>query len=995
MPISSNWCPSCFKTFNNSADVTRHIKVSRCRENVRDGRHSTPQPSFLRSPSHHDAGDLHKNLEQTDSNEVTGLLDYVMEVDNDLGWAYLNNSEAASNGNHPTPTSHQPANLESCGQAEVESRAAVDYFEGAGKVYGKGEDTFSRLWTSGECASYRRANPYYPFSCFTDFEVGKWLVELGISQSKIDEFFKLKYVQDRPLSFDSSNALRKKVEQLPSPPCWKEAEVEVPGAKTQHPLKLFYRDALECFEYLFGNPVFNGKMEFVPQKVWQGDRAERLYSEMMTGDLVWDVQSKVSPGETLGLVILASDKTHLTNFQGDKECHAVYLTCGNIHKDLRRKATSRSWMLIGQIPIAKFMEDKEVAGMLAARLYHRCMDIILENMKRCSHTPKLIVDPAGDRRLVRTIAAALQADLPEMHTIACTSQRVSPVSTAEQADFGDGKQHKLRKGQSTLKEIDSLLSHTSPRNFIHFQKIAKEKGLNGVQEPFWRDWKFADPSVVLAPDALHQWHKFFANHPLKWAVSLLGKEEYDKRLSALQPHIGYRSFPRGVTKFKQHSLRETRDLECSLVAILQGHPRVELETLKAFRALKDFIYTAQYESQSTGTLKDMDKYIKIFHRHKKALSNAGVRDGMQKRGEFCIPKMELLMHVVQAIRMLGSAPQFSTEQSERAHITECKQPYKLTNHRSYQEQMCRRLDNLLRVHVVSQLVLWEECRKQAGLSSQEADLDPKENTCLTKQMSEKLRQKFLPQPVEDISMNEMAVRGDNSTWLLNFHFDHIHVKFDSVEPRYGAAQFQEELLKYLKDQHHHQPFEGFRMPFNELFIWWSVRVQLKDPQDESSPQPLQRISARPKTALKPACFNFVLVNGASKLGIYGIVGDHFAAQLRMVFVACNKHSKERSEPLAYVHVLIPGDKSVKSIEGERQFCPDAGTEMFRVRRRCLRGGERVGTVVALKDIWRPVELVPRFGKRCPPEWTCDTAVEEAEEFHINPFCDKITYQHVY
>ncbi|KAL5523335.1 hypothetical protein ACEPAF_1602 [Sanghuangporus sanghuang] len=283
-------------------------------------------------------------------------------------------------------------------------------------------------------------------SCFKTFnnsaDVTRYikLVELGISQSKIDEFFKLKYVQDRLLSFDSSNALRKKVEQLLSP------------------------------------PFFNGKMEFVPQKVWQGDRAERLYSEMMTGDLVWDVQSKVSPGETLGLVILASDKTHLTNFQGDKECHAMYLTCGNIHKDLRRKATSRSWMLIGQIPIAKFMEDKEVAGMLAARLYHRCMDIILENMKRCSHTPKLIVDPAGDRRLVRTIAAALQADLPEMHTIACTSQRVSPVSTAEQADFGDGKQHKLQKGQSTLKEINSLLSYTSPASFT-FRRLQRRRAL--------------------------------------------------------------------------------------------------------------------------------------------------------------------------------------------------------------------------------------------------------------------------------------------------------------------------------------------------------------------------------------------------------------------------------------------------------------------------------------------------------------------------------------
>ncbi len=43
---------------------------------------------------------------------------------------------------------------------------------------------------------------------------------------------------------------------------------------------------------------------------------------------------QVESGETLGLVIFGSDKTHLTSLQGDKECHAVYMTCGNIHKDI-------------------------------------------------------------------------------------------------------------------------------------------------------------------------------------------------------------------------------------------------------------------------------------------------------------------------------------------------------------------------------------------------------------------------------------------------------------------------------------------------------------------------------------------------------------------------------------------------------------------------------------------------------------------------------------
>ena len=67
--------------------------------------------------------------------------------------------------------------------------------------------------------------------------------------------------------------------------------MKVPGARTHSPLKLLYRDALECFEYLFGSPMFHEKMEFVPRKVWlNSQKEERLYSEIMTGDMAWEVQ---------------------------------------------------------------------------------------------------------------------------------------------------------------------------------------------------------------------------------------------------------------------------------------------------------------------------------------------------------------------------------------------------------------------------------------------------------------------------------------------------------------------------------------------------------------------------------------------------------------------------------------------------------------------------------------------------------------------------------
>lgn len=75
-------------------------------------------------------------------------------------------------------------------------------------------------------------------------------------------------------------------------------------------------------------------------------------------------QERIEPGQTLGLVILGSDKTHLTVGQGDKECHAVYMSCGNIKKSLHGKVGAHCWMMIAQIPVAKF-KQLEYQGILA------------------------------------------------------------------------------------------------------------------------------------------------------------------------------------------------------------------------------------------------------------------------------------------------------------------------------------------------------------------------------------------------------------------------------------------------------------------------------------------------------------------------------------------------------------------------------------------------------------------------------------------------------
>ena len=85
--------------------------------------------------------------------------------------------------------------------------------------------------------------------------------------------------------------MRAHIENLPSLPCWKEVEVSVEGGTTKDPLTLYYRDGLECFKFLFGNPLFVDYMEYIPHREFTtGAKPERLYNEIMMGNRAWSLQ---------------------------------------------------------------------------------------------------------------------------------------------------------------------------------------------------------------------------------------------------------------------------------------------------------------------------------------------------------------------------------------------------------------------------------------------------------------------------------------------------------------------------------------------------------------------------------------------------------------------------------------------------------------------------------------------------------------------------------
>lgn len=253
--------------------------------------------------------------------------------------------------------------------------------------------------------------------------------------------------------------------------------------------------------------------------------------------------------------MLSSDKTLLTNTAGDKNTHCVYLSCGNIQKEVRSKASARCWVKIAEIPVPKF-EEKELQRELTQRLYHICMEIITETLKACSREPVWMTDANGDKRRVRTTLFAFLADLPEQLLIVCCHAGASPLSLARFREFGSSNKQPPRTGIGTRSRIRAIAAMRSPRAIRRYDTGAAKHGLNSVHKPFWRDWKFADPPKFLSPDPLHQWHIFFGDHVMKWARELIGDKELDRRYQCLQKHVQHKHFANGFSSLSQHTCHE-------------------------------------------------------------------------------------------------------------------------------------------------------------------------------------------------------------------------------------------------------------------------------------------------------------------------------------------------------------------------------------------------------------------------------------------------------
>ncbi|KAI5981097.1 hypothetical protein EDD15DRAFT_2156567 [Pisolithus albus] len=777
----------------------------------------------------------------------------------------------------------------------------------------------------------RKNNPYFPFSSKDEWELGKFLYR-NLSQTQIDDFLKLQWVTSKDLRpvFRTAEQLLSWLDVIPKGSTWRCTEICPEGYAMKEPIYLYWRDALEVVRDIFGNPAFAEHMVYDPYHVYEG--AEREYGEWMSGDEAHRIQVNACPcdritslntsqnelpdGATIVPVILASDKAPVTRMSGDREMHPLFLTIANINSEVRMKATAHAWACVAYTPIPEFLAHSDFHSILEARVWHRCMDIVCANLKVASHRGVFMADPHNNTRYCENI---------------------------------------------------------DPWKIREFQVAAKKQHLNGVQLPFWRDWRFSDPAIFLVGEILHACHKWFFDHVLKWCRWVLGDDELDVRYRCQHKYVGTRHFT-GVSHVKQMTGREHRDIQRTIVAAIAGG--ADATFVAAVRAIVDFIYRAQAPTFTTSSLEAMEACLAEFHQKKHAIQEAGARRG--RTGDiphFHIPKLELFQSFGRSVHNTGSLIQYTADVSERLLITHCKNPFLRTNRKSgFTQQITLLLD---REEAIHRLDLYTRlCLKDASLK----DLLSTEDGA--------------PPHTPPVVSEEYSFSGSathRNHFLDGFISDDATTAFHVTK----KPDFADKQASYLSAVYHLPDFPtllistidsiaGQNSPFRSRLLrgWSKFRIQMQSHLRPLTLLPSQQVQALPPSDAHPygKC-DTVLARVTSPSAV-------LVVQVRAVFALSTRGNAlppALSYPFLYVQCF-----AFMATPSEQ---PEIG--MYTVRRMFIEYPDgsrcRVGAIISILDVLHAVELIPRYGVTADRNVTSETSLEIYDEFYLNSFSSKEFY----
>ena len=390
------------------------------------------------------------------------------------------------------------------------------------------------------------------------------------------------------------------------------------------------------------------------------------------------------PGATIIPVLISTDKTQLTSFR-NKSAYPIYMTIGNIPKEIRRKTSMRAYLLLGYLPTTKLKEEKNETKRkrLINNLYHACLRHVLEPLIAAGNDGIFMSTATGNVHRAHPILASFIGDYPEQVLTACTLTGDCPRCGTTTVNLGNFDPDDVPTPRSLGEFLDVLASfRRDPAGFLQATSQIRAKP---VPHPFWHKLPRFDIFRSITPDVLHQLYQGIIKYLKTWILSACERTEIDARCRRLPPNHNIRLFTKGISHLSRVTGQE-HDQICRILLGLIINIRLpnnmsNVHLICSARALLDFLYLAKYPIHTNSTLQLLMDTLSRFHANREIFIDLGIRS------QFNLPKLHYMSHYVELIKYLGTTDNYDTQYTERLHVDVPKKSYAATNHKDEYEQM--------------------------------------------------------------------------------------------------------------------------------------------------------------------------------------------------------------------------------------------------------------------------------------------------------------------
>jgi hypothetical protein len=305
--------------------------------------------------------------------------------------------------------------------------------------------------------------------------------------------------------------------------------------------------------------------------------------------------------------------------------------------------------------------------------------------------------------------------LEEQCLIAELGKQTCPHCDCNATHLGDDTASALRTRDDILEQIkkikrDYKAAYNRPPSLKEFTNLASEQHLNRVDRQFWSSLPQVDIFKMLCPDILHRFHKMFYNHIYHFNLTGMGDDEYDACIRSQVHFAGDCAFPHGVSHISQMTGIEHQALEHTHLPIVANAPgAIWNKVTQATQAAMECIYLVQLPTQSDRSLQAYQAAYKDFMQERWVWVKNRTWKG--KNGvipHFHIPKMHVIRHLVEQVRLKGTADNYSTETMEHLHIDMVKDVYQVSNQQEWKQQTSRWLTQREKIQDFEAWMIWRE-----------------------------------------------------------------------------------------------------------------------------------------------------------------------------------------------------------------------------------------------------------------------------------------------